>query len=733
MRSLSHSLVALSSLLLTSTAFAQFANNSGDIPQGSVFNSSWSENVDFGDVDLDGDWDAVFSDGGDNAPDQDRIWINDGFAQSGTVGVFTDESATRFPSVSSQGRDIEFVDFDNDGDLDIYTSNTSTITNQSNRWFTNQGGLQAGSIGFYVDETSTRWVGLGASGSSIAASQVLAGDGFIDFSCDCDFGDLDNDGDLDLVHSSYGGIFGGNVPTRIFLNDGLGFFTEFNPGGFQLTGQTISNGNDGLWCEGTQQSDTTESTGVNCDVASSALDIDLGDIDRDLDLDILHGARQELPRMFHNVLDEGGGLDFRDVTGAVFPAGYSTGNGHYEQEMADFDDDGDLDIYGLNWRVEIFSFHDNSMINTGGAFFLPTDLPGSAQDDNEGDFIDYDNDGDVDLLIAAFLGSDRLYRNDPALIPTLLPPDWTEVSNQELPSGVSRTALDVDISDVDMDGDYDAFISNDKFFGAQGINLFYENQVAGSDTTAPSLYDLEQADDRLPGSNPTVVRVRVLDNAAYYIVWYYRTQLEVTVDGGTPFLIDMQSSGGEIFRGEIPGSLTGTICYRVLSTDGMGNTGSSPQLCFTAEANSFCNDADGSLASCPCGNPGAPDTGCEIQQGTGGVRFDVVLQEISPQNRVTTSGTGFPSTSTPSAVVIRAPSLDVAAPVVFGDGLRCIGTPLVRLGADIALFGTSTHTFGHGTMAGSGSFYYQLWFRNTPAMFCTPAAFNLSNGRQLDW
>jgi len=44
------------------------------------------------------------------------------------------------------------------------------------------------------------------------------------------------------------------------------------------------------------------------------------------------------------------------------------------------------------------------------------------------------------------------------------------------------------------------------------------------------------------------------------------------------------------------------------------------------------------------------------------------------------------------------------------------------------------HTHGHGAGAGSGTFYYQLWFRNTPIMFCDPvAAFNLSNGRALSW
>jgi len=89
----------------------------------------------------------------------------------------------------------------------------------------------------------------------------------------------------------------------------------------------------------------------------------------------------------------------------------------------------------------------------------------------------------------------------------------------------------------------------------------------------------------------------------------------------------------------------------------------------------------------------------------------------------------------PTAIVIRSDALDPAAPVAFGDGLRCVAaSPLVRLAATTAAGGASTHTFGHGAVAGSGTFYYQLWFRNTPIMFCDPtAAFNLSSGRTLTW
>jgi hypothetical protein len=160
-----------------------------------------------------------------------------------------------------------------------------------------------------------------------------------------------------------------------------------------------------------------------------------------------------------------------------------------------------------------------------------------------------------------------------------------------------------------------------------------------------------------------------------------------------------------------------------------------------SEFPSFCDASDQALASCPCSNPGLPDSGCDIavpaMQGggtSGGVRLDVLAQEVSPSNRVTLTGTGYPPASTPSSIVIRASSLDSAAPIIFGDGLRCVGVPLVRLGGAPATVGVSTHIFGHGAMAGTGPFYYQLWFRNAPLSFCDPTeAFNLSNGRTITW
>ena len=616
----------LGACLIATSAEAQvFTDNTIAIPTSGSANNSSTENVDFGDVDLDGDWDAVFADGGDAGNDQNRIWVNQGGLQAGTVGDFVDDTGARFPLIMQDGRDIEFVDFDSDGDLDLYSSNTSQLSNQSNRWWVNDGGLQGGTLGFYTDETAIRWVGIGNAQSSINPSQALGGGGFIDFSCDCDFGDLDNDGDMDLVHSSYGGIFGGQVPTRIFLNDGLGMFTEFNPGGGQLANQTITVGDAGIWCEGTQATDTNSSDGQFCDIASSALDIDIGDIDGDFDLDILHGSRQTVPRMFENRLEENGGdpltdLIFRDVTGSAFVGTHSTGNGHYEQEMGDLDGDGDLDIYGLNW-LAAFGFDDITMRGVGdGTFDQITTLGNSSTDDNEGDFLDYDLDGDLDLFVANFQGQDRLYRNENNGGATF---SLVDVTSGNIPPYVSfsPTSLDADCCDVDNDGDYDVLVAADN--GDRNVLLTNNTDpVSGMDNHAPYIPNVEQAPDRLPGPIPTVIRAQVYDNAPYYITWYNDVEIRYTVDGGPQQVVPMVSSGGQIFRGELPGNLDGTVCYMIAATDQYGQTGVSSQLCFgSAEFPSFCNGDGGNqlgCTDCPCGNnaPIGTTGGCLNSAGT---------------------------------------------------------------------------------------------------------------------
>jgi hypothetical protein len=76
----------------------------------------------------------------------------------------------------------------------------------------------------------------------------------------------------------------------------------------------------------------------------------------------------------------------------------------------------------------------------------------------------------------------------------------------------------------------------------------------------------------------------------------------------------------------------------------------------------------------------------------------------------------------------------------FGDGLRCVGGSVIRLGLETNVAGVSQYPSGveapvsiRGAIPGAGSVrYYQCWFRNAAA-FCTPATFNLTNGMAVTW
>jgi hypothetical protein len=80
------------------------------------------------------------------------------------------------------------------------------------------------------------------------------------------------------------------------------------------------------------------------------------------------------------------------------------------------------------------------------------------------------------------------------------------------------------------------------------------------------------------------------------------------------------------------------------------------------------------------------------------------------------------------------------AGVVFGDGLRCAGGTITRLGTKTNLSGTSQYPSGTDALisvkgavpAGGATRTYQCWYRNA-ATFCTASTFNLTNGYSITW
>ena len=142
---------------------------------------------------------------------------------------------------------------------------------------------------------------------------------------------------------------------------------------------------------------------------------------------------------------------------------------------------------------------------------------------------------------------------------------------------------------------------------------------------------------------------------------------------------------------------------------------------------------DGSGNICPCGNSGDAGRGC-ASSSTQGARL---------------VGTGFPSVASDSLVfaldgaragqpVLLFAGLNAVAGGLgnpFGDGLRCAGGSIRRLGVRIAVGGEAQWGPGlattHGWQAGDVR-RMQAWYRDPTSSPCG-TGFNLSNGFATSW
>lgn len=373
------------------------------------------------------------------------------FVTSGTVyaQVFTKILAGPAVNDHSQSYGSSFFDFDNDGDVDLYVAN---FTNSLNRFYENDGNgnftllnnslttsISGSSLGHsWIDYDLDCDYDLYISNGGVDGSQnnhlfQNTGDSFVQVltgdvalsngnSQTSNWGDFDNDGDLDLFVANLG-----NQNNFLFQNDGGGNFTALTS-----TPPTISAGesNDANWVD--------------------------YDGDGDLDLFVANQLNQ------NNFLFQNNNGTFVQINTGII---VNDGGESYGSVWGDYDNDGDLDLYVCNavWQANFLYRNDG-----GGNFTKITSgsIVTDAFNSYGASWIDYDNDGDIDLFVTNIGGQNNcLYRNEGNSI-------FTRIFSGSIVNdgGHSRSC---NWADIDNDGDLDCYVTNRSYSN----NFLYRNNI----------------------------------------------------------------------------------------------------------------------------------------------------------------------------------------------------------------------------------------------------------------
>ncbi len=206
-----------------------------------------------------------------------------------------------------------------------------------------------------------------------------------------------------------------------------------------------------------------------------------GDYDGDGQLDLL-------------ITGENGGVTFADIfrnTSGSFTAinagltPLGGGNSVSRSAWGDYDNDGDLDVIVIGVLRPDLESRTKLYRNDGGTF-VHVPLPGMIQvSDGTAAWGDYDNDGDLDLFLCGFdshptnfppiVSRARLYRNDgPFGVGSWI---FTDISiGANVATIVSSAACDAAWGDYDKDGDLDLAVAGESSYsGEDNMTYIYRN------------------------------------------------------------------------------------------------------------------------------------------------------------------------------------------------------------------------------------------------------------------
>ncbi len=315
----------------------------------------------------------------------------DSAAAAGLSFTHVNGASGQYYMAEQMGAGVALFDYDNDGDLDVFLVQGGPLGSDSSakgpaptsRLFRND--LKAGPKGqrtlHFTDVTDRAGVALRAYGMGAAV------------------GDYDNDGNLDLFVTSFG-------PETLFHNNGDGTFTDVT---------TQAGVSDGLWSTSAAFVDYDRDGDLDLFVANY-LDFTLAGNKECRDP---VGSRDYCsPRAYHPAPDrlyrnDGNGR-FSNVTET---AGISKADGAgLGVATGDYDADGWLDLYVANdatpnqlWmNLHDGRFRDDGLLS--GAAVNAAGNPEGSMGIASGDF---DNDGDEDLFVTNIIGETfAMYAND---------------------------------------------------------------------------------------------------------------------------------------------------------------------------------------------------------------------------------------------------------------------------------------------------------------------------------
>ena len=149
---------------------------------------------------------------------------------------------------------------------------------------------------------------------------------------------------------------------------------------------------------------------------------------------------------------------------------------------------------------------------------------------------------------------------------------------------ISDSTLDVKVADINGDGAVDVFTAQGES-GPPFTNRVYLNQ-GPADTLPPTIVRTEQQPDTVDTAGPYIVRTLVLDHMTSDRNFVDDgILLKYSVDAGPDQTVAMRHSGGQVYRGAIPGQPAGSsVAYYVSATDHNGNLRTGPVLLFECSA-----------------------------------------------------------------------------------------------------------------------------------------------------